>query len=310
MARGESAIWAIKYRLFGQHYNSGGATWLPSAGQYPNLMLVGHGHVNSTLQSSPYPILETQQACNKCAVGFYNFHRTATGWTCTSIGSQWFQMMSSGATAKLQCQFYSPNDGTATENSAAITNSLAANFYDGRVRFLMRNAALGYQVTGGQILSSYTYNSETNMAVDVKVDIPASGSAAVSISKADADDDGLPDSWETAFFGSTDHPQGAPGADWDHDGQDNLREYLAGTSPTDPSSVFRITNATLGTGGSLVLQWQSVTGKVYRIQHADDPGSEFEDTGDEALAGTGGTLTKSVDLGAGRRGFFRVRIVP
>ena len=273
-------------------------------------MLVGHGHVNSTLQSSPYPILETQQACNKCAVGFYNFHRTATGWTCTSIGSQWFQMMSSGATAKLQCQFYSPNDGTATENSAAITNSLAANFYDGRVRFLMRNAALGYQVTGGQILSSYTYNSETNMAVDVKVDIPASGSAAVSISKADADDDGLPDSWETAFFGSTDHPQGAPGADWDHDGQDNLREYLAGTSPTDPSSVFRITNATLGTGGSLVLQWQSVTGKVYRIQHADDPGSEFEDTGDEALAGTGGTLTKSVDLGAGRRGFFRVRIVP
>ena len=301
---------AIKFRLFGQHYNSGGATWLPAAGQYPNLMLVGHGHVNATLQSSPYPILETQQACNKCAVGFYNFHRTATGWTCTTIGSQWFQMMSSGATAKLQCQFYSPNDGTATANSAAITNALAARFHDGRIRFLMQSASLGYQVTGGQILSTYSYNGGANTAVLVKVDIPASGSAALSITKADGDNDGLPDAWETTWFGGTDNPQGAPDSDQDHDGQSNLHEFLAGTDPTDPTSVFRITGATPGAGGTVVLQWPGVSGKTYRLQYSPDLVTAFQDTPDAALAGNGGVLTQTVNPGAGGHGFYRVRIVP
>lgn len=301
---------AIKYRLFGQHYNSGGATWLPPAGQYPNLMLVGHGHVNATLQSSPYPVLETQQACNKCAVGYFNFHRSAAGWSCTSIGSQWFQMMSSGSTAKLRCQYATANDGTATTNQAAITNNLAANFHDGRVRFLMQNAALGYQVTGGQILTTYSYNNDANRAVLVKVDIPSGGNAAVAIVKVDADDDGMPDAWETAWFGSTGHPQGAADSDWDHDGQSNLHEFLAGTNPTDPSSVFRITSVAPGVGGTLVLQWPSVSGRTYRVQYAGDLGSAFQDTSDSALAGTGGTLTKTVAIGAGARGFYRVRIVP
>ena len=204
---------AIKYRLFGQHYNTGNYVWLPPVGQYPNLMLIGHGHSNVNIQTTPYPIIETQQACNKCAVGFFNYTKTGSGWTCSTIGNPWFQMMSSGSACKLRCQYGSANTGAATANTAAITNDLAANFYDGRVRFLMQYSATGYQVTGGQILAQYSYNGGSNMAVLVKVNIPASGAMNVSISQVpanpDANGNGLPDTWEITWFGATNNPLAA-----------------------------------------------------------------------------------------------------
>ena len=305
---------AIKYRLFGQHFNTGTYVWLPPAGEYPNLMLIGHGHSNVNIQSSPYPIIETQQACNKCAVGFFNYTKTGSGWTCSTLGNPWFQMMSSGSTCKLRCQYGSANTGTATTNTAAITNDLAANFHDGRVRFLMQYSAPGYQVSGGQILAQYAYNGGSNMAVLVKVNIPASGSTSLAISQVpanpDANGNGMPDAWETSWFGSTNNPLGAADSDWDHDGQDNLHEYLAGTNPTDPASVLKITSATLNAGGILVLQWPSVAGKTYRIQLATELASGFHDTAAAAIAGTGGTLTQSVSVGTATHGFYRIRIVP
>ena len=301
---------AIKYRLFGQHFNSGGKAWLPPAGQYPSLMLVGHGHSDATLQSSPYYILETRQACNKCAVGFFNFDKTASGWTCTNISndSHWFQIMSTGTTAKLRC-VYGTNNGTAATSSAAITNDLATNFHDGRVRFLMQNAAMGYNVTNGQILAQYAYNGGSSMAVLVKVNIPASGGITVSISPVDANNNGMPDTWETTCFGSTTNPLGAADYDWDHDGQDNLHEYLSGTNPTDPASVFKITSATMDASGKLVLQWPSVSGKSYGIQASPNL-LGFQNTADAPMAGTGGILTKSLPIGPALSGFYRIVVIP
>ncbi len=46
----------------------------------------------------------------------------------------------------------------------------------------------------------------------------------------------LPDWWEIAYFGGSVDPD----ADEDGDGMSNLREYLAGTDPHDPESVFRV----------------------------------------------------------------------
>ena len=530
---------AIKYRLFGQHTSVGFNDWLPPAGQYPNLMLVGHGHVNKMIQTSPYRIIETQQACNKCAVGFFNFDKTATGWTCTNISNPWFQMMNSGTTAKLRCQYAAANDGAATTNSAAITNDLAANFHDGRVRFLMQHSALDYKVTGGQILAQYDYNSGSNSAVLVKVNIPASGTANVTISPEDglsdtqapsepsgvsaeaqssnsilitwnastdnvavtvydiyrngslvssptsteftdtdlsestlysytvkardaagnvsvgsepasattaaapptgdpviyqaesatisgmvnkgtyldasyniagnyvewnitalgagshelviryslgsgtdrpmkievngvvvaasyslpilsgmvwgiyadsaplqvtlsagvntvraislttgnpridylqvtpltavdldANDNGMPDAWETAHFNSTTNPRGAADYDWDHDGQNNLHEYLAGTDPTDSMDVFQITSAAMDIDHHLMLQWPSKVGKSYAIQTSDDLRGGFHDTNDAPIPGTGGMLTKSATPGPNSSGFYRIRVLP
>ena len=175
---------AIRYRLFGQHFNSGGQAWSPPAGQYPDLMLVGHGHANLTLQSTPYYIIQTQQACNKGAVGFFEFARTGTNWTCTSlanIAAAQFQVMSAGAVARIANTFAYTNNGSCSTNTATIVNQMPSNFWDGRVRFLMKYSVTGYAVSNGVKLAEYPYNGNSNMAVVVKVNIAKSATTVVGI---------------------------------------------------------------------------------------------------------------------------------
>ncbi|VGO11728.1 Endo-1,4-beta-xylanase Z [Pontiella desulfatans] len=53
-------------------------------------------------------------------------------------------------------------------------------------------------------------------------------------------------------------------SDTDLDGHLAWEEHIAGTIPTDSSSVLRV-NSTEATGGGLVITWQSVAGKNYSI---------------------------------------------
>jgi subtilisin family serine protease len=79
----------------------------------------------------------------------------------------------------------------------------------------------------------------------------------------DTDGNGLPDWWELQYFG---HLTGTdPAADPDHDGADNLAEFLAGTDPTDPHSVFHLALPVPLTGNRWQIQWPSVDGRYYRI---------------------------------------------
>jgi hypothetical protein len=73
--------------------------------------------------------------------------------------------------------------------------------------------------------------------------------ASASLS-ADSDGDGLPDAWEIKYFG---HITNSAAADSDGDGQRNLFEYLAGTIPTNGSSVFRITTLSRADGSNALL---------------------------------------------------------
>lgn len=81
----------------------------------------------------------------------------------------------------------------------------------------------------------------------------------------DLDGDGMPDWWETAYFGNTNNSNGALAEDWDKDGFCDLHEYLAGTNPTNLDSVLKLTLSTPSEYGAL-LKWHSVRGKLYSIQ--------------------------------------------
>ncbi len=80
----------------------------------------------------------------------------------------------------------------------------------------------------------------------------------------DTDLDGLSDSWECAT-GLDQIPAAKAAGDDDNDGQTNLQEYLAGTNPLDPRSVF-----TLGiqpiTGNIVTLSFAAAAGRTYRVQ--------------------------------------------
>ncbi len=56
--------------------------------------------------------------------------------------------------------------------------------------------------------------------------------------------------------------------DADNDVLNNWQEYVAGTDPTNASSVFKITSAQAVSGTQLVLRWSSVANRVYDVTRA------------------------------------------
>jgi hypothetical protein len=70
-------------------------------------------------------------------------------------------------------------------------------------------------------------------------------------------------------------PSRAPDtADPDGDGMPNWQEAVAGTSPTDASSVLRLRVSASGSAAAR-LEWPSVAGRVYTVWRADDPSGPF-----------------------------------
>ncbi|MFH0880732.1 MAG: hypothetical protein V2A34_13535, partial [Lentisphaerota bacterium] len=261
----------IKYRLLGQHYhnNADGRNpyfYTPPAGGYPGLMLVGHNHSFSTLQTSPYTILSSGAAHNYGAVALFAFNKSGTNWLCSGLsshpsGTRLYAVGDWGA-PKVSCGYGVPNDGSATTNYAGITNSLAFDFRDGRLRFLMRHVPGGYVVTGGVELAEYDYADGSNTAVLVQVNIRSNRLTAVSISRADRDEDGMPDSWEMAQFSNL--TTATTSSDYDGDSQRDVEEYISGTQPTLSSSFFRVVAGAPVVEG-LVLRWASLSNRCYTV---------------------------------------------
>jgi len=127
----------------------------------------------------------------------------------------------------------------------------------------------------------------------------------VIVTSGDQDQDGLPDWWETLFFGQ---PTAAmPGSDADADGQTNLEEYRARTVPTDASSCFRLKSVRWNPDRQPVLEWTSVPGMVYQVEQTADLTKPFMPltTGLEATD-TEMTYTLAPQNASGQ--FYRLRI--
>ncbi len=179
----------IKYRMIGQHFHArwdgapdGNSAFRPAT---CDLMLIGHGHVTTTVQTSPYCIYEDGPSFKYGMAGFFNFQRTANGWTCDqtvapriSTNDAWPLFTANGVTKKVRADL--PDTMNITVNRVTITNDLPQNFYDGRVRFVLPRGRYD-RVTNGTVLAQYDCADGARTAVLVRVNIPANGSITVSL---------------------------------------------------------------------------------------------------------------------------------
>lgn len=118
----------------------------------------------------------------------------------------------------------------------------------------------------------------------------------------DADGDGLPDSWENQLFGNL--TANASG-DADGDGNSNLLEYLAGTNPHSPGSVFRPTSHT--SGGNLVLTVPTVPGRQYLVWGTANLQGTW--TQHDTISGDGSTVEWTYTLSQSSKYFLRIQIL-
>ena len=77
----------------------------------------------------------------------------------------------------LRVTFDSPNDGTAAEQVATITNDYATEFPHARLRLVLRRGV--YRITGATILQSFDTDDATRTVLDL--DVRVAGKSAVPI---------------------------------------------------------------------------------------------------------------------------------
>jgi YD repeat-containing protein len=154
-----------------------------------------------------------------------------------------------------------------------------------------RLTAVGYASGKVQL---YSYDNAGNLTLNAIV-IPDPGS--------DTDGDGLLDAWEQQFFGTLSRDGSG---DFDGDGFIDFNEFLAATNPTDSLSLLRVLPPQVS--GSVTVQWESVAGKVYRLQYKDDlSAANWSSISGDVTAS--GTLSSKIDSTAQNRRFYRVILI-
>jgi hypothetical protein len=121
----------------------------------------------------------------------------------------------------------------------------------------------------------------------------------------DTDGDGLPDAWETAHGLSAADPADAA-LDLDGDGQSNLTEYRAGTSPTDATSHLKIETVTHANGAATV-SFNAASNQTYTVEWCAQPAGGAWSRLADVLARPNNRRESVTDLSAGDAArFYRV----
>jgi hypothetical protein len=96
----------------------------------------------------------------------------------------------------------------------------------------------------------------------------------------------------------------------------NWNQFLAGLNPTNPASVFQVTQLSRS-GSDFVITWKTGGGSTNVVQAANGSlsgGSGFSDiSGPIILSVSGDTTTNYTDFGGATNGgarFYRVRLGP
>jgi hypothetical protein len=178
-----------------------------------------------------------------------------------------------------------------------------------------------FATAGGQniplalVFTNAVTDSQMDIEFDPQIADPkVAGVQVRKIADVDSDGDGIPDWWMLAYFN---HPTGQDAdnsmayQDADGDGMSNLQEFLAGTDPGNPNSVFQITQVIV-VGNDLQISWPTASSKTYQLQRSATAGATngWSNIGSQT-AGTG-NLVAQTDAGAATNGlplFYRVQLV-
>ena len=115
---------------------------------------------------------------------------------------------------------------------------------------------------------STTHTFKYCITLESGVVSPVSEPITVKTWGSDKSRDGLPDDWQSLYWGSDKSKWPGANEDSDGDGVSNLDEFLAGTNPMDKESA--LTTKLKMTAQGVRLEWNTVAGFVYQVQSSAD----------------------------------------
>lgn len=130
---------------------------------------------------------------------------------------------------------------------------------------------------------------------------PLSITAQAATWGEDSNGDGVPDDWQTLYFGENQASWPAVTVDTDGDGATDRSEFLSGTNPRNAASLFTLSVNRNSDG--LALEWATQQGFVYQVQRSTDL-THWQDL-DGARIAPSGTDTLPIEA-ISNSGFYRV----
>jgi hypothetical protein len=98
---------------------------------------------------------------------------------------------------------------------------------------------------------------------------------AGSVPLPDRDTDGIPDNWETQYFGGATNAN--PTATVSNGVNTVLQCYIAGLNPTSAASFFKVTGLENdGAGNGFIVRWSAVSGRVYSVYSVSNLLNNFQ----------------------------------
>jgi hypothetical protein len=157
-----------------------------------------------------------------------------------------------------------PTNATVVAGGSATFAVTASGSAPLSYRWYFNNALQPGTTNSLTVVNAQAGNAGSYYAVvSNAIGVVTSSVATLTLASADTDGDGMPDNWESA--NGTNPGANDAQVDLDGDGHSNLREYWAGTSPTNAASALRF-NSVSSLGTNLVFTFNAMSNRGYTVQ--------------------------------------------
>ncbi|HMP84894.1 MAG TPA: hypothetical protein PKA41_19555, partial [Verrucomicrobiota bacterium] len=269
-------------RQFGLNTNSAADNMTLTASGYAN---IEHYLNNTHPTNGTTPIVYIYAAVSRCKAG-------------ASLG-EWWVARSGSTNAALTVNYTVSGDAIAGCNYTTLPGSITIPAGVKKTKLFLNP----HVVNADKVVVVTLQTGNSNYFVGLP-----NSSLIVIRPATDTDGDGLPNDWETNYFGNITNANAH--VDTDGDGFTNLHEYQAGTNPTNALDCLKILSATR-TNSDLLIQFASAAGRRYSLERCEDFSGGLWTSTVTNIGGAPGQVTVThINAAIAGGGFYRVRFTP